>query len=142
MVDLVETFHHLVRFETVAWNAVDARLREECGLTMARFETMRVLDRSGPCRVRDIADELAIGWPGASKIVDRVEAAGHCRRRPHPTDARSSLVTLTPGGRALLARASACVDAELRLRLAARLDPAQLEDLADALARLRGAAAE
>jgi DNA-binding MarR family transcriptional regulator len=44
--------------------------------------------------VRDIAAELAIGWSGASKIVDRVEAGGHCRRRANPEDA--SLTTAKP----------------------------------------------
>ena len=137
MVDLARTFHDLVRFETTLWNAVDLRLHEQCDLTLARFETMQVIGRSGPCRVLDIADELAIGWSGASKIVDRVEAAGHCRRRPNPDDARSSLIILSPRGRALLNRATVVFESELELRLAAALTAAQLADLGASLARLR-----
>jgi DNA-binding MarR family transcriptional regulator len=137
MVDLAQTFHDLVRVETILWNAVEAQLRERCDLTVARFETMQVLHRSGPCRVRDIADELVIGWAGASKIVDRVEAAGHCRRHPNPADGRSSLITLTPKGRALLPHATRCVTAELELRLAAMLTTTELKDLTRSLTRLR-----
>jgi DNA-binding MarR family transcriptional regulator len=137
MADLAQTFHDLVRFETTLWNAIDTRLQEQCGLTLARFETMQVIGRSGPCRVLDIAEELAIGWGGASKIVDRVETAGHCRRRPNPNDARSSLISLTPRGRALLRRATASFTTELQLRLGARLTPNQLDDLSCALSQLR-----
>jgi DNA-binding MarR family transcriptional regulator len=137
MADLARTFHDLIRFETTLWNAVDARLRQQCDLTLARFETMQVLQRSGPCRVLDISEQLTIGWGGASKIVDRVEAAGHCRRRPNPQDARSSLIALTPQGRALLRKATVCFTTELQHRLAAPLTPAQLDDLSCSLTRLR-----
>jgi DNA-binding MarR family transcriptional regulator len=137
MADLAQTFHDLVRFETTLWNAVDARLRAECDLTLARFETMQVLGRSGPCRVVDIAEELAIGWAGASKIVDRVETAGHCRRHPNPNDARSSLITLTARGRTLLPKANACFTTELQLRLAAAITPTQLDALSRSLSQLR-----
>ena len=137
MVDLAQTFHDLIRVETMLWNGVDRRLREQCDLTLARFETMQVIGRSDPCRVLDIAEALGIGWGGASKIVDRVEIAGHCRRRPNPDDARSSLITLTPHGQVLLNEATACFTAELELRLAAALTPAQLDDLSHSLARLR-----
>ena len=141
MTDPVRTFSDLVRVETLLWNAADAALRDECALSLARFETMQVLGRSGPCRVQDIADELAIGWSGASKIVDRVEAAGHCRRRPHPGDARSTLVSLTPRGRALLRKASVCVTRTLQRHLADAMPPGELDRFSRSLARLRSTVA-
>ena len=137
MADLEQIFHDLIRFETTLWNAIDARLRDQHNLTLARFETMRVISRSGSCRVLDIAEELAIGWAGASKIVDRVEAAGHCRRRPNPDDGRSSLITLTTHGRTLLRKAAAGFTTELQIRIAAALTPAQLHDLSGTLSQLR-----
>ncbi len=136
MADLAQLFHDLVRVETVLWNDVDARLRAQYDLTLGRFETMQVLARCGPCRVSDIAEDLAIGWAGASKIVDRVEAAGHCRRRANPDDGRSSLVALTPSGRAVLRRATVGFTAVLEERLTAALSPAQLDHLGRALSRL------
>jgi DNA-binding MarR family transcriptional regulator len=139
--DLAQTFHDLVRVETVLWNSIDARLRAQYDLTLARFETMQVLARSGPCRVSDIAGDLAIGWAGASKIVDRVEAAGHCRRSANPGDRRSSLITLTPRGRALLRRATIGFTALLQERLAGALSPTQLEQLGRSLSLLCTASA-
>jgi DNA-binding MarR family transcriptional regulator len=106
--DLPDLFHELIRFEIELWDAVDARLRADCGLLLSRFEPMQVISRRAPCRVQDIADELSITVGGASKLVDRIQAAGHCRRRPHPDDRRSSLIELTPAGRQLFTAATAC----------------------------------
>ncbi len=139
MADLALVFHDLVRLETALWNAVDARLRTQCGLTLAWFETMQYVGRSGPCRVTDIAEDLGIGWGGVSKIVDHVEAAGHCRRQPNPDDARSSLITLTPGGRRLLRDATVHFTAALQVHLAGALTGAQLEELSSTLTQLRRA---
>ena len=140
--DLTQLLDDLVRVETVLWNAVDARLRADHDLTLARFETMRVLGRSGPCRVLDVAEALAIGWSGASKIVDRIEAAGHCRRRPNPDDARSSLIALTPRGRTLWRRAEAGVADELQRHLAPALAASDLAGLGRSLSRVRSALRE
>jgi DNA-binding MarR family transcriptional regulator len=137
--DLRRVFDDLIRFETELWDAVDARLRPE-GVTLGRFETLLVIERQGPCRVADIAAALAITVGGVSKLVDRLEAGGHCRRRPNPDDRRSSLVELTPAGRELLARAGRPFDDELRARLGAVLPAGDLERLAATLATLRAAA--
>ena len=137
MADLAQTFHDLVRVETALWNAVDNRLRDSCGLTLARFETMRVLQQYGPCRVLDIAEHLTISWGAVSKIVDRVAIAGHCRRDPNPDDARSSLIALTHLGRSVTTQATAILQKELEQRLAAALSPTELDQLGRSLAHLR-----
>jgi MarR family transcriptional regulator, organic hydroperoxide resistance regulator len=139
MPDLSALFHDLVRFEIELWNAVDARLRADCDLLLSRFEPMQVISRRSPCRVQDIADELSITVGGASKLVDRIEAAGHCRRRPHPEDKRSSLIELTPAGRQLLTTATAAFEDELHHRLGAALPAASLQQFAATLAALRSA---
>jgi hypothetical protein len=53
---------------------------------------------TGDCRVLHIAKALSITVGGASKVVDKVEAAGSCRRRGNPTDGRSNLIQLTDAG--------------------------------------------
>lgn len=117
MVDLPVLFRDLVRLEIVLWNAVEARLVSECALPLGRFEVLQVIGASGPCRVGDISDELEITWGGTSKIVDRLEASGLCRRRPNPDDRRSSLITLTEPGERVLATAQGLVEDELARRL-------------------------
>ena len=79
--DFYPLFSTLTRLETELWDAVDARVRQECGLPLGRFEAMVVVSSLGMCRVFDIASALAITVGGASKLVDRVEAAGTARER-------------------------------------------------------------
>jgi DNA-binding MarR family transcriptional regulator len=139
MPDLPALFHELIRLEIELWKAVDARLRADCDLPLSRFEPMQVISRRSPCRVQDIADELSITVGGASKLVDRIEAAGHCRRRPHPEDKRSSLIELTPAGGQLLTAATVAFEDELHNRLGAAIPAASLQQFAATLAALRSA---
>ncbi len=135
--DLLGVFSDLIRYETVLWNSLDARLRQECGIPLNRFETLQVLGRREPCRVNDIADELAVTWSGTSKVVDKLESAGLCRRRPNPDDGRSSLIELTEPGRRLVADGEDVLNDELAVRLQEVLSPTALRMLGDALGALR-----
>jgi MarR family transcriptional regulator, organic hydroperoxide resistance regulator len=137
MSDLRKVFDDLIRFEIELWNAVDARLKREFGLPLTHFEPMSVMDRLPICRVYDIASELGITTGGTSKLVDRIEAAGFCRRLPNPEDRRSSLLELTPQGRRLLVAAGKAFDDELQRRLGAAVPERTLRQFAATLARLR-----
>ena len=119
MSDLRGLFNDLIRFEIDLWNAVDARLKSEFGLPLTHFEPMSVIDRIAGCRVYDIANELGVTTGGTSKLVDRIEASGYCRRLPNPDDRRSSLLELTEEGRRLFAKAAVAFDDELQRRLGA-----------------------
>lgn len=136
---LYPLFSELTRLETELWDALDSRLRKEHGLPMSRFEPMAVVDRLGACRVFDVASALAITVGGTSKLIDRIEKAGHCRRRNNPDDRRSSLIELTADGRMLLERARRTVEAELDLRLNPVLTEQDTHDLVELLGRLRNA---
>lgn len=139
MTDLERVFSELVRLETEVWNAVDARLRADFDLPLSRYEPMRVVERRGTCRVNDIAAELVITIGGTSKLIDRIEASGHCRRRPNPEDGRSSIIELTPSGKRLLAKAKLALDNELTAHLGGVLSPRTLQQFAAALTKLRAA---
>jgi MarR family transcriptional regulator, organic hydroperoxide resistance regulator len=139
MSDLRRVFNDIVRFEIQLWNAVDARLMSEFGLPLTHFEPMSVMDRLPRCRVYDIANELDITTGGTSKLVDRIEANGYCRRLPNPDDRRSSLLELTPPGRRLFAEAAVAFDDELRRQLGAAVPERVLRQFAATLVRLRAA---
>jgi DNA-binding MarR family transcriptional regulator len=139
MPDLKQLFNELVRFETELWNAIDARLQAEHGLPLSRFEPMQVIASCANCRVHDIAAALSLTTGGTSKIVDAIEAARHCRRRPNPDDRRSSIVELTPAGRRLLVKAAKTFEAELEARLGSVLPDRSLQQLTSSLIRLREA---
>jgi MarR family transcriptional regulator, organic hydroperoxide resistance regulator len=139
--DLRQVFDDLVRFETILWGAIDGRLQEECGVGLASLNAMLVIDATPLCRVHDIARAVAITVGGASQAVDRLESAGLCARRANPSDRRSSIVELTPGGMELLRTATPVFDRELDRLLRTPLPGTALTHLADALSTLRRSAA-
>ena len=140
MPDLKMLYHDLVRFETELWATVDARLREDCGLQLTWLEIMRLLEREPRLRVLDIAMEFVISVGGTSKVVDRIEAAGFCRRVPNPEDRRSALLELTQAGEAMLAQAVPVFEDELERRFRSVLGDGELERLALSLRLLRASA--
>lgn len=139
MSDLRRLFNDFIRFEIELWNAVDARLKSEFDLPLTHFEPMSVIDRLPGCRVYDIARELGITTGGTSKLVDRIEASGYCRRLPNPADRRSSLLELTPEGRRMLAEAGVAFDEELQRWLGSAVPERTLRQFAATLTRLRAA---
>jgi MarR family transcriptional regulator, organic hydroperoxide resistance regulator len=141
MTDLRRLFNDLIRFEIEIWNAVDTRLRSDFDLPLTHFEPMSVIDRLPGCRVYDIATELRITTGGVSKLVDRIEASGYCRRLPNPADRRSSLLELTPQGRRVLDQAGVVFDEQLRLLLGSAVPERTLRQFGTTLTRLRGTSA-
>ncbi|MFG1603427.1 MarR family winged helix-turn-helix transcriptional regulator [Actinoplanes sp. NPDC049265] len=131
---LAALFDDVVRVEIELWDAVDRRLRERFGLPVGRFQTMRVIAAGrDDLRVQDIAATMAVTVGGISKLVDRIEAAGHCVRTANPADRRSSFIAITPGGRELVDQAEQVLAEELT-----RLLPADgLDELATTMATLR-----
>ncbi|MDX6260594.1 MAG: hypothetical protein QOH84_2282 [Kribbellaceae bacterium] len=137
MTDLTSMFSDLVRLETRLYNALDTRLKAEHDLPLGQFEFLRFIGASGTTRVQDLADEFAITVGASSKAVDRLEAAGLCRRTANPGDRRSSLVEPTPAGTEILAAAAPTVEAELGTWIGSVLPERSLEDLASLLSMLR-----
>jgi MarR family transcriptional regulator, organic hydroperoxide resistance regulator len=139
MADLKMLFSELIRFETDLWNGVDTRLRSDHDLLLSWFEPMQVMAKYTACRVFDIKEELSITVGGTSKLVDRIEAAGLCRRLANPGDHRSRIIELTPAGRRLLAKATKSFDDELQTRLQSVVTERALDQFGATLVKLRAA---
>jgi DNA-binding MarR family transcriptional regulator len=137
MPDLKVVFRDLVRLEVALWDAVNTRMLDDCDLPLTWFEAMQVIAETSNCRVFDIAKEVSLTMGGTSKLVDRIEASGLCRRAPNPQDARSSIILLTPAGRRRLGSAAEALDDELETRLASSLPAQTLGSFAGTLSVLR-----
>ena len=137
--DLTTVFSELIRLETELWDAVESRVRARRGVTLGSYEVMSVIARQPGCRVQDIAGALSITVGGVSKIIDRLEAAGYCTRRPNPADRRSSVIGLTPAGAGLVAELTRTVEDELARRLGPALSSGSAAELTRTLTRLRSA---
>jgi DNA-binding MarR family transcriptional regulator len=65
------------------------------GLTTARTHLLWELHRLGPSTQQALARTLNVTPRNVTGLVDALEADGFVDRRPHPSDRRATLVTLT-----------------------------------------------
>lgn len=68
------------------------------GLTTARTHLLWELHRLGPSTQQTLATALNVTPRNVTGLVDTLEAGGFVDRRPHPSDRRATLVTLTELG--------------------------------------------
>jgi len=130
------TFSRLVRTQTKLWNAVDARVREQHGVPLTQLTALRVVSTTDGCRVRDLVDTLHITVGGASKVVDRLVAAGLVMRVVNDRDRRSPVLVTSASGTSLLEAAAPSIDEVLLDELVARLSAADLTSLNRILGQL------
>lgn len=127
----------LVRTHTRLWEQVQAQMRRDSGLTMARYDVLTHLDMAdGRLGLTELAAAILLSQSGLSKLLDRMEAAGLVRRDPDPRDARAAFAAITPRGQALVKKARDNHHEFLRHTFAAALDDADLADLARIMDRI------
>ena len=112
------------------------------GTSHAQYSVLWVLVLSdGPVPMRAIADGLVTRGPDVTRLVDRLEQAGHVTRSASPADRRVVLVEPTRQGRALAERLGPLV-AEQHRRQWRHLSDDELQTLADLLVKaIHGGAA-
>jgi DNA-binding MarR family transcriptional regulator len=90
----------LMRAQQIVLARVDEVLRP-FELTFARYEVLMLLlfSRSGSLPLNRIGVRLQVHPTSVTSAVDRLEARGHVRRTPHPTDRRAILAEITDEGR-------------------------------------------
>lgn len=138
MVRFVTVFTELVRVEIELWNELDAHLNSAVGVTLSQFQALSAIKAAdGSARVQDISGEMAITVGAASKVVDRLERDGLALRSAHPTDRRSSIVSLTERGENVLAEADATAEEHLSAALGDVLPQDRREGLLRELLALR-----
>lgn len=138
MVSFTSMFTELVRVEIELWNGLDEHLAETVGVTLPQYQALAAIRvRGDSSRVQDISDEMSITVGATSKVVDRLERDGLAGRSAHPTDRRSSLVSLTPRGAQALRAADVAAERHLRGVLGATMTDAAVEGLLAQLTSLR-----
>lgn len=117
-----------------------ARIDAELGafdLTFARFELLRLLGftRHGELPLGKLGVRLQVHPTSITSAVNRLEAQGFVERRPHPTDGRTTLASITPAGRVVVEEATAVLNARVFADLG--LGERDLATLFRLLAKLR-----
>lgn len=101
-------------------------------LTPARAEIVWRIGRQGPMTQRQLSDALRCTPRNVTGLVDALEDMGLVTRRPHPTDRRATLVTLTDQG-GETARQWYAGYRQLGTRLFGDMDATELTDVVAAL---------
>lgn len=111
---------------------VQTALQARYGLRLADIWTLRRLRDHGPTPMSQFAALLGIPRSTATGVVDRLEGRGVAERVTHPTDRRTTLVQIAPGGLAILEDRALFRQGPIATNVDA-LDPAQQRQLADLL---------
>ena len=113
------------------------RLRQEAGGSLSPSQTaaLATIERHGPLTPSELANREQVQRPTVTRVLARLEEGGLVDRAGDPSDRRSTLVSITREGRALLAAQRNRKDAYLAKRLAA-LPPEDRATLARAAALL------
>jgi DNA-binding MarR family transcriptional regulator len=116
------------------------RLRQQSGtdLSAALTAALATVERHGPLTPSELAHAEHVKRPTATRIVAQLVEQGLVERAGDPEDRRSSLITITADGRALLRRLRGRKNAYLacRLRELDAQDVAALERAAEVLERM------
>jgi DNA-binding MarR family transcriptional regulator len=132
---------NVMRVQQILQSAVDATLRPH-GLTFARYEALVLLvfSRQGSLPMNVMGQRLQLHPTSVTNIVDRLQADHLVERNSHPTDRRTTLVTITEAGRQRQKTATVALT-ESNFGLVG-LDDTQIAQLTALLTRVRRAAGD
>ena len=102
------------------------------GLSLPEASVLKRLDRSGPSSVTELARAEQISVQSMGTTLGSLEARGLIERRPHPTDGRRSVLSITNSGIRVLSDKHNGRAEQLAKALSTGFSPAELRQLMEA----------
>lgn len=96
-----EEINQAIRLLTLRHRARAAALLAPLGLHPGQEALLLELARTGPRIQAQLSEALGCEPPSVTLMARKLEATGHIRRKPAPSDNRASIVELTDSGKAL-----------------------------------------
>jgi DNA-binding MarR family transcriptional regulator len=96
-----DALNQAIRLLSLRHRARAAALLAPLGLHPGQEALLLELARTGPMIQAQLSEALGCEPPSVTLMTRKLEAAGHIRRSPAPSDKRASIVELTNTGRAL-----------------------------------------
>jgi DNA-binding MarR family transcriptional regulator len=96
-----DALNQAIRLLSLRHRARAASLLAPLGLHPGQEALLLELDRTGPRIQAELSEALGCEPPSITLMTRKLEASGHIRRRPAPSDRRASIVELTDSGKAL-----------------------------------------
>jgi DNA-binding MarR family transcriptional regulator len=116
------------------------RLREQADvgdLTPSQISVLLRLEKDGPATASTLARMEGMRPQSMGPIIAALESAGLVRGSPHPTDGRQTMLSLTEACRRRINEGRTARQDWLSRTIAARLSPAEQQQLAAAIGLLR-----
>jgi len=102
--DQADAINQAIRMLSLRHRARAAALLAPLGLHPGQEALLLELARTGPMIQAQLSEALGCEPPSVTLMTRKLEASGHVRRKPAPSDKRASIVELTGSGEALAAQ--------------------------------------
>ena len=102
--DRADAINQAIRLLSLRHRARAAALLAPLGLHPGQEALLLELARTGPRIQAQLSEALGCEPPSVTLMTRKLEASGHVRRSPAPSDRRASVVELTDSGAALAER--------------------------------------
>lgn len=132
-----EAFLNLAKTADVLQQSLEDVLKPY-GISHTQYNVLRILRGAGPAGLscREIAERMISHDPDVTRLLDRMEKAGHVTRDRATTDRRVVLTHITPAGLKLIDQVDQPMQAALRKNLG-HVDKKRLATLIDVLELIR-----
>jgi len=79
---------------------LQSRLTAEFGMSLARFDLLSQLERApNGLTMTELSRQMMVSNGATTSLVDRLAEDGLLQRTPHPSDRRTTIISLTGAGR-------------------------------------------
>jgi DNA-binding MarR family transcriptional regulator len=131
----------LLRYQRLVVDAIEIQLRKH-RLNLTDYLVLMTLQLSedGTRQVTNLARSLMVHATTVTLATERLRKRRLLSRRPHPTDRRATLITITPTGRKLVYKATSALNA-IGFGIG-DAEPGQVDQLLTLLADMRIAAGD
>ena len=137
-----EAYASLCRTGEALLGELDRRVRLTFGIPQAAATALAVIDGAGvPLTPSQVSDRVLIASATMTATLDLLEHRGWIRRAPNPGDRRSTLIEITPDGRATADQLLPGIRA-LEKSVLSALAPGERTQLLDLLAKILTRAAD
>jgi DNA-binding MarR family transcriptional regulator len=134
-----EAYLSILRTAAMLEHRVSQALKPH-GVTATQYNVLRILRGAGDAGLPTLAirDRMVEEAAGITRLLDKLESAGHVVRERSTPDRRQVLCHITPKGEALITTLDAPVDAANQ-RAGTHLDDAERRQLIELLGAIRAA---
>jgi len=138
---VIRAWARLIRAQQEMLSSVEAELEAAGFPPLGWYDVLLELTRVEDGGLRPVAleQELLLAQYNLSRLLDRLEKAGHIERRACPEDGRGQIVAITASGRALVKRMWPTYRAAIARHVGAKLSEDEATRLAALLGKLTSA---